>query len=119
MAKVRVDLKSQLRELLEEMDNLYNALDTTFATLSFEEINEVLIESFRLMLDKKPPIDVVSDASSGELNDDEEYSESENSQEDEEDDDVPEITEEERQAAKEKEVDKIKRMINCMFGPKY
>ena len=116
---VRVDLKSQLRELLEELDELYNNLNETITKLDFDEINQVLIESFRLMLDKKAPIDVVSDASLSDAHSDNEDDDSDGSGDNSGDDDEPEITVEEREEAKRKQVDKVKAMINSMFGPRY
>lgn len=66
--KVVDNLKTQLEELLAALNKLYDTINTEMSrnlSSDFDEVNSLLVEGFRSVLDQKPPIDVVESASSG------------------------------------------------------
>lgn len=90
------NLRTQLAELLDSLDSLYRKLDTELDKLSseFDHVNTVLIDGFRSVIEKRAPVDLVSDAAS---DDEEETEEAESS--------------EEMDSSKKESVDEIVRMI--------
>lgn len=74
--KVVDNLKTQLEELIEALDRLYVTINEQMSTLDFTEINELLADGFRQVLDGKPPNDVIEDAPSDGDEEDEESGDS-------------------------------------------
>ena len=105
--KVVDNLKTQLEELLASLDQLYDKINTEMNCIGseFEEVNAILAEGFRDILNQQPPIEVMDSVSS--------YS----SSEDEDDSDVSSTcTEDEAGSEKKKEtraenVDSMLRMF--------
>lgn len=107
--KVVDNLKTQLEELLEALNKLYDELNTEFTRLGSdaEEMHTIMIEGFRNVLDKEPPVEPVSSASSFSGSDDEEDEENSNQSLNEDAD-----SEDKQKAAdKSKDMDNLMRMI--------
>ena len=110
--KVVDNLTTQLQELLDALNRLYECIDkqmTNFAS-NFDEINTILVEGFRDVLDQKPPNDVVEDASSyssGSETEDDEGNSSNSGEECTDDDEVSASARDARKA----QADEIMRMI--------
>ncbi|KAI2797814.1 hypothetical protein RDWZM_000910 [Blomia tropicalis] len=76
--KVVDNLKTQLQDLLNTLNQLHEKINLELNRFGsgFDEINTVLIEGFRNVMEQKPPIDVVESASSS-TGDDDDYDSSE------------------------------------------
>jgi len=72
--KVVDNLKTQLTDLLASLDQLYKAVDQHLGRLGseFDEINTLLVEGFRDVLDQRPPVDHIDSPSSTSDSDEEE-----------------------------------------------
>lgn len=107
--KVVDNLRTQLEELAESLDKLYITIQKEMTRLcsEFDEINSVLIEGFRNVVEKKAPIDVVPDAVSEP--DDSGYVSSDDDQEDNRPDDQDDTAQD---SCTKEDVDKLVNMIN-------
>ncbi len=117
--KVVDNLKTQLEELLESLDRLYVTINEQLGARigsDFDEINALLAEGFRSVLDGKPPNEVVEDAPSS--TEDEEDGEedsgeydSECSEEEDEGDEAASSSE-----ARQKSAEEMMKMIKALTG---
>ena len=114
--KVVDNLKTQLEELLESLDRLYVTINEQLGARigsDFDEINALLAEGFRSVLDGKPPNEVVEDAPSSTGSEDEDSGEydSECSEEDEDEGDEAASSE-----ARQKSAEEMMKMIKALTG---
>lgn len=114
MSKTKVvdNFNTQLKELYESLCQLEQTMAQELTKLGseFDEINTILIDGFRNVLDKKPPIDVIPDAYS--LSD-EEFSDEDGSGEDEETDNSGSRP---TQVPENNSAQQIMQMLKCMSG---
>lgn len=116
--KVVDNLKTQLEELLESLDRLYATINEQLGARigsDFDEINALLAEGFRSVLDGKPPNEVVEDAPSS--TEDEEDGEEDSGEYDsecsEEEDEGDEAASSE---ARQKSAEEMMKMIKALTG---
>ena len=111
--KVVDNLKTQLEELLESLDRLYATINEQLGARigsDFDEINALLAEGFRSVLDGKPPNEVVEDApSTG--SEDEDGGEYDSECSEEEEDDEAASSE-----ARQKSAEEMMKMIKALTG---
>lgn len=107
--KVVDNLKTQLEELIEALDRLYLTINEQMDRLDFSEINELLADGFRTVLDGKPPNDVVEDAVSGDEDEESGEYDSECSDENAEDDEA-------KGEARKKSADEMMKLIKALTG---
>lgn len=107
--KVVDNLKTQLEELIEALDRLYETINEQMDRLDFSEINELLADGFRTVLDGKPPNDVVEDAVSGDEDEESSEYDSECSDENGEDDEA-------KSEARKKSADEMMKLIKALTG---
>ncbi|KAH9388121.1 hypothetical protein TYRP_009329 [Tyrophagus putrescentiae] len=117
--KVVDNLKTQLEELLESLDRLYVTINEQLGARigsDFDEINALLAEGFRSVLDGKPPNEVVEDAPSSTGSEDEEDGEEDSGEYDSECSEEEEDDEAASSEARQKSAEEMMKMIKALTG---
>lgn len=110
--KVVDNMRTQMEELADAIDQLYDQANAELSQFNFDEISSVLIEGFKNVMDRRPPIDVVPDQQT-----DSESESNSDSGFDEEDEETRQKEEECQNKQREETANKIMRMIESWSSP--
>lgn len=118
--KIVDNILTRLTDLSKSLDGFYEQLDRKMNSLNFDEVNSIIIDGFRNVIDEKCPIDVVPDAESctetfsynsdEEENGDEKWEKQTTKDKKDKDEEEDEI----RKNKKQKEVEKILEIMRSM-----